>query len=195
MAWKLGQGWERRGEGKGEKDEEKEEVPLVRTLCSSCPVFLRTLSGRTVVMTVADCSTCELLQRIEEVTQIPQQYWYCHVNGSPLPQGSAPHGLHGDCTVVMCARLKGGAPTIPESGSAKFVNVAGAGQRAHIVSGAVARKGRKHFAALRVNVRLWDVRHPLRELLHVPRNVGLHPSRGPGSLPMPNFLSRSSWRL
>ena len=63
-------------------------------------------------MTVADCSTSELLQRIEEVTQIPQQYWYCHINGSPLPQGSAPHGLHRDCTVVMCARLKGGAPTI-----------------------------------------------------------------------------------
>ena len=100
-------------EGEKEKDEEKEEVPLVRTLCSSCPVFLRTLSGRTVVMTVADCSTSELLQRIEEVTQIPQQHWYCHVNGSPLPQGSAPHGLHRDCTVVMCARLKGGAPTIP----------------------------------------------------------------------------------
>ena len=100
-------------EGEKEKDEEKEEVPLVRTLCSSCPVFLRTLSGRTVVMTVADCSTSELLQRIEEVTQIPQQHWYCHVNGSPLPQGSPPHGLHRDCTVVMCARLKGGAPTIP----------------------------------------------------------------------------------
>ena len=53
-------------EGDKEKDEEKEEVSLVRTLCSSCPVFLRTLSGRTVVMTVADCSTSELLQRIEE---------------------------------------------------------------------------------------------------------------------------------
>ena len=64
-------------------------------------------------MTVANCSTSELLQRIEEVTQIPQQYWYCHVNGSPLPQGSAPHGLHRDCTVVMCALLKGGAPIIP----------------------------------------------------------------------------------
>ena len=95
------------------KDEEKEEVPLVHTLCSSCPVFLRTLSGRTIVMTVGDCSTSELLQRIEEVTQIPQQHWYCHVNGSPLPHGNAPHGLHRDCTVVMCARLKGGAPTIP----------------------------------------------------------------------------------
>ena len=96
-----------------EKEEEKEEVPLVHTLCSSCPVFLRTLSGRTIVMTVVDCSTSELLQRIEEVTQTPQQHWYCHVNGSPLPHGSAPHGLHRDCTVVMCARLKGGAPTIP----------------------------------------------------------------------------------
>ena len=95
-------------EGDKEKDEEKEEVSLVRTLCSSCPVFLRTLSGRTVVMTVADCSTSELLQRIEEVTQIPQQHWYCHVNGSPLPRGTAPHGLHRDCTIVMCARLKGG---------------------------------------------------------------------------------------
>ena len=96
-----------------ERDEEKEEVPLVHTLCSSCPVFLRTLSGRTIVMTVGDCSTSELLQRIEEVMQIPQQHWYCHVNGSPLPHGNAPHGLHRDCTVVMCARLKGGAPTIP----------------------------------------------------------------------------------
>ena len=80
-------------EGEKEKDEEKEEVPLVRTLCSSCPVFLRTLSGRSVVMTVADCSTSELLQRIEEVTQIPQQHWYCHVNGSPLPKAV----LHMDC--------------------------------------------------------------------------------------------------
>ena len=101
-------------EGDKEKDEEKEEeVSLVRTLCSSCPVFLRTLTGRTVVMTVADCSTSELLRRIEEVSQIPQQHWYCHVNGSPLSPGTAPHGLHRDCTIVMCARLKGGAPTIP----------------------------------------------------------------------------------
>ena len=97
-------------EGDKEKDEEKEEVSLVRTLCSSCPVFLRTLSGRTVVMTVADCSTSGLLQRIEEVTQIPQHHWYCHVNGSPLSHGTAPHGLHRDCTIVMCARLKGWCP-------------------------------------------------------------------------------------
>ena len=96
------------GEREKERGKEKGEVPSQFAL----PV-LRTLSGRTVVMTVADCSTCELLQRIEDATQIPQQNWYCHVNGSPLPQGRAPHGLHRDCTVVMCARLKGGAPTIP----------------------------------------------------------------------------------
>ena len=96
-----------------EKDEEKEEVPPVHTLCSSCPVFLRTLSGRTIVMTVADCSTSDLLHSIEEVTQIPQQYWYCHVNGSPLPHGSAPHGLHRDCTVVMCASVEGRCPDYP----------------------------------------------------------------------------------
>ena len=82
-----------------------------------------------------------------------------------------------------------------ESGSVKFVNVVGAGQLAHTVSGAVARRGRKHFAALRVNVRLRAVCHPLKGLRLVPRNVGLHPSRGPGSLPMPNLLNRLSWRL
>ena len=133
-----------------EKDEEKEDVPLVRTLCSSCPVFLRTLSGRTVVMTVADCSTSELLQRIEEVTQIPQQYWYCHVNGSPLPQGSAPHGLHRDCTVVMCARLKGGAPTIPGEWFCQVCQRGGCWPaRTHCFRRG-CKKGRKHFAASQV---------------------------------------------
>ena len=96
-----------------EKDEEKEEVSPVRTVCSSFPVFLRTLSGRTVVMTAVDNSTSDLLRRIEEVTQIPQHHRYCHVSGSPLSHDSAPHILHRDCTIVMCARLKGGAPTIP----------------------------------------------------------------------------------
>ena len=97
-------------EGDKEKDEEKEEV---RTVRSSFPVFLRTLSGRTVVLTAVGNSISDLLQRIEEVTQIPQHHWYCHVNGSPLSPDSAPHCLHRDCTIVMCARLKGGAPTIP----------------------------------------------------------------------------------
>ena len=45
----------------------------VRAPCSYCPIFLRTLSGRTFVMDLADCSTCKLLQRIEVVTRIPQQ--------------------------------------------------------------------------------------------------------------------------
>ena len=182
-------------EGDKEKDEEKEEVSPVRTVCSSFPVFLRTLSGRTVVMTAVDNSTSDLLQRIEEDTQIPQHHWYCHVNGSPLSHDSAPHILHRDCTIVMCARLKGGAPTIPESGSAKCVNVAGAGQLAHIASGAAAERVKKLFVLLRVNVRLWVERHLLRELLHVPRNVGLHLCRGSGSLPITSLLNRLSWRL
>ena len=96
--------------GDKEKDEEKE---VVCTASSSFPVFLRTLSGRTVVLTAVGNSIPDLLQRIGEVTQIPQHHWYCHVNGSLLSPDSSPHCLYRDCTIVMCARLKGGAPTIP----------------------------------------------------------------------------------
>ena len=101
--------------GKGKKGTKKKRKRKKRfgTVCSSFPVFLRTLSGRTVVLTAVDNSISDLLQRIEEVTQIPHHHWYCHVNGSPLSHDSAPHILHRDCTIVMCARLKGGAPAIP----------------------------------------------------------------------------------
>ena len=179
-----------------EKDEEIEEVPLIHTLCSSCPLFLRALS---VSNDCDDCCwTAQLLifsNSIEEVTQIPQQHWYCHGNGSPLPHGSAPHGLHRDCTVVMCARLKGGAPTIPGEWFCQVLSTWWVLASTHTLLQVRLQEGRrKLFAALRVNVRLWVVRHLLRELLHVPRNVGLHPSTGPGSLPIPNFLNRLSWR-
>ena len=101
VAWKPRCGWERR---EREKEKEKEEREVSRCLpvhasCSSCPIFLRTLSGRTVAMDVADCTTHELLQHIEKVTRVPQQHWYCRVNGSPLPDGNANHWaaerLHG----------------------------------------------------------------------------------------------------
>ena len=99
-----------RQKGDKEKDEEKE---VVCTASSSFPVFLRTLSGRTVVLTAVDSSIPDLLQRVGDITQIPQHHWYCHVNGSPLSPDSSPHCLYRDCTIVMCARLKGGAPSIP----------------------------------------------------------------------------------
>ena len=137
-------------ERKREKEKEKGEVSSclpVHASCSSCPNFLRTLSGRTVVMHVADCTTHKLLQRIENVTRIPQPHWYCRVNGSPLPEGGAKHGLRRDCTVVMCARLKGGAPAIPGEWFCQVCQRAGAGQRAHIDSGAAARRVNKHFEA------------------------------------------------
>ena len=96
--------------GDKEKDEEKE---VVCTASSSFPVLLRTLSGRTVVLTAVGSSIPDLLQRVGEITQTPQHHWYCHVNGSPLSPDSSPHCLYRDCTIVMCARLKGGAPSIP----------------------------------------------------------------------------------
>ena len=101
-----------KGKGKEGNEEEEEEKEEVGTVCSSFPVFLRTLTGRTVVLTAVNnsISISDLLQRIEEVTQIPHHHWYCHVNGSPVSHDSAPHILHRDCTIVMCARLKGGAP-------------------------------------------------------------------------------------
>ena len=149
-----------------------------------------------VVKDLADCSTCELLQRIEEVTWIPQQYWYCYVNGSPLPQGSATHGLQRDCTVVMCARLEGGAPTIPERVVLPSLSTRRVLASAHtLFQVRLQERGEKHFAARSVNVRLWDVHHPHRDLLDVPRSVDLHPSRGPENLPMPNTLNRPSWGL
>ena len=99
-------------EGNEDKEEEKEEVG---TVCSSFPVFVRTLSGRTVVLTAVDnlISISDLLLRIEEATQIPHHHWYCQINGSSVSHDSVPHLLHRDCTIVMCARLKGGAPAIP----------------------------------------------------------------------------------
>ena len=60
--------------GKSEKDKEKEEVSTGSHFLFLLPGFhfVRSLVAR-CVMTVADCSTCELPQRIEGVTQIPQQ--------------------------------------------------------------------------------------------------------------------------
>ena len=178
-------------EGEKEKYEEKEEVPLVRTLCSSCPVFLRTLSGRTVVMIVADCSTSELLQRIEEVMRVPQQHWYCHVNGSPLPHSSAPHGLQRDCTVVMCARLKGGAPTIPGEWFCQVCQRGGCWPARTHCFRCCCKKGEKTF------------RGPPRERQALGRappaqgTASCPTERRPagGSLPITNFLNRLYWRL
>ena len=113
VAWKPGQRWNRgRTKGKGTGEEECAHQPSAHTSDSPCPIFLRTVTGRTVVVDVAGCTTSELLQRIEMLSGVPQRYWYCRVNGSALPQCEAGHGLQRDSTVTMCARLKGGAPAI-----------------------------------------------------------------------------------
>ena len=121
--------WEER---KGKGKEESSLLLLSHTSCSSCPIFLRTLTGRTVVVDV----------HIEMVSGVPQRHWYCLVNGSVQPEGNAGHGLQRDCTVTMCARLKGGVPAVQVrvNGSARCAAGEDAGQRAHIVSGAAAKR-------------------------------------------------------
>ena len=78
----------------------------------------------------------------------------------------------------MCSVERAMPPLSRESGSAKFVNVAGAGQRAQIVSGAVARKGRKHFAAPRVNVRFWGRAPPSQGTASCPTERRPAPQQG-----------------
>ena len=100
-----------------EKGKEKGEVPWchpVRALCSSCPDFpsyalwSHGCDGHCGLLNLrtsphASRKSCRFLNNVGTV----------NVDGSPPPQGSAQHGLHRDCTVVMSSRLKGGAPTIP----------------------------------------------------------------------------------
>ena len=144
---------------------------------------------------VADCTTHELLQHTEKLTRIPRQRWYCRVNGSPLPEASAEPGLRRDCTVVVCARLRGGAPGIPGGTVLPSAPTGRMLASAHtLFQVRLQERANKHFAARSVNVRQWDGRHPRRVLLDVQRSVGLLSSRGPENLPMQSSLNMPFWR-
>ena len=108
----LGKVEEREGERK--ETEELAHTSRDHTSVSSCPIFLRTLTSRTVVMDVGGyAKTPDFLRRVEVVTGVPQCHWYCRVNGTALPEGNAARGPQRDSIVMVSARLLGGA-SVPD---------------------------------------------------------------------------------
>ena len=91
--------------GRKEKEEEEGKESSKEKKDPGCiPVFVRSLTGRTLKL----LST--LLSTVEGLVHIPQHLWYVTANGKPLPDLSMPHGLLRDDVVTMHGRLAGGAP-------------------------------------------------------------------------------------
>ena len=99
-------------EGRKEKEEEERKETSTEKKDLGCvPVFIRSLTGRTLKLLISphdDVST--LLSLVEGLVHIPRHLWYARANGKPLPDLSMPHGLLRDDIVTMHGRLAGGAP-------------------------------------------------------------------------------------
>ena len=104
-------------EGRKEKEEEERKETSTEKKDLGCvPVFIRSLTGRTLKLLISphdDVST--LLSMVEGLVHIPRHLWYARANGKPLPDLSMPHGLLRDDIVTMHGRLAGGAlpPRVP----------------------------------------------------------------------------------
>ena len=99
-------------EGKNEKEEEEGKESSDEKKDPGCiPVFIRSLTGRTLKLLISphdDVFT--LLSMVEGLVHIPRHLWYVRANRKPLPDLSMPHGLLRDDVITMHGRLVGGAP-------------------------------------------------------------------------------------
>ena len=126
--------------GRKEKEEEEEkESSEEKKDPGRIPVFIRSLTGRTLTLLLSpldDVST--LLSLVEGLVHIPRHLWYVRANGKPLPDLFMPHGLSRDEVVTMHGRLAGGAPPPRVPGGVVLPIVSageGAGQRDRPVFG------------------------------------------------------------
>ena len=98
--------------GRKEKEEEEEKESSKEKKDPGCiPVFVRSLTGRTLKLLISpldDVST--LLSMVEGLVHIPRHLRYFRANGKPLLDFFMPHGLLRDEVVTMHGRLAGGAP-------------------------------------------------------------------------------------
>ena len=87
----------RRRKRRREKESSKEKKDPGRI-----PVFIRSLTGRTLNLLITplhDVST--LLSLVEGLVHIPRHLWYVRAIGKPLPDLFMPHGLLRDEVVTM----------------------------------------------------------------------------------------------
>ena len=98
--------------GRKEKEEEEGKESSKEKKDPGCiPVFIRSLTGRTLKLLISPHDdVLTLLSMVEGLVHIPRHLWYVRANGKPLPDLSMPHGLLRDDVVTMHGRLAGGAP-------------------------------------------------------------------------------------
>ena len=97
--------------GKEKEEEERKETSTEKKDLGCVPVYIRSLTGRTLKLLISPHDdVLTLLSLIEGFFHIPRHLWYARANGKPLPDLSMPHGLLRDDIVTMHGRLAGGAP-------------------------------------------------------------------------------------
>ena len=97
--------------GNEKEEEERKEISTEKKDLGCVPVYIRSLTGRTLKLLISPHDdVLTLLSLIEGLVHIPRHLWYARANGKPLPDPSMPHGLLRDDIVTMHGRLAGGAP-------------------------------------------------------------------------------------
>ena len=99
-------------EGKNEQEEEEGKESLKEKKDLGCfPVFIRSLTGRTLQLLISPhADVLTLLSMVEGLVHISRHHWFVRANGKPLLDLSMPHGLLRDDVITMHGRLVGGAP-------------------------------------------------------------------------------------
>ena len=120
-------------EGKNEQEEEEGKESLKEKKDPGCfPVFIRSLTGRTLKLLISPhADVLTLLSMVEGLVHIPRHHWYVRANGKPLPDFPCHMGF---CEMMLLRCMADWLEVLPlleslGSGFARCVNVEGAGQR------------------------------------------------------------------